>query len=291
MRTRVWRARKADLAPWLPPLSTITVLLPLRAYAPRFLRSALDSILEQTSPGWLLIVIVDEENRPHFEALLAPELSDPRVRLVVNQGRGLPGSLNTGMREADSDFCAILLGDDVWSRNAVAVLEEQIAAHPEVDFFHSSRVMVDENDRAIAPPSQGKEVIRAEDFFGAPPLKHLLCWRRGLGLEIGGMDQSFRLVGPDDYDFPWCMAERGAAFRFIPEVLYLGREHRECYRLSTDPPLRERRREIVRMWRKHGAGILRAQIAGFRRVHLRSYRKRLARWRSMSRARLTRPGA
>jgi O-antigen biosynthesis protein len=245
-----------------PPL--VTALLPVKAYDPEFLRRALDSVLEQTSPRWRLIVSAEPGDLHQFQELLSAELADPRVRLLANQGEGLAGALNTGIRAADTEFCGILLGDDMWSRDAVEVLEREIAAHPEVDFFHSDRSTVDEEDRPIGPAFQGSEDVRPEDFLKHAPLKHLLCFRRTKALEIGGIDESFRIVGPDDYDFPWSMAEHGASFQRIPQVLYHYREHRRFERLSTDTSPRERRREIARMWRKHGARGIRGRIRALR---------------------------
>jgi len=260
----------------------VTALLPLKAYDPGFLRRALDSMFQQTSPGWRLIVIVEPQDYAHFAALLADELSDSRMLLIPNQGGGFPGALNTGLRRAQTEFCAFLLGDDMWSHRAVEVLEREIAAHPEIDFFHSARVTVDEEDRPIGARWTGSEQILPEDFHRSAPLKHLLCFRRTMALEIGGIDESFQLVGPDDYDFPWSMAERGATFRAIPEVLYYKREHHRSPRLSTDPLLRDRKREIVRMWRKHGAGGISGRARALRssRTYLRKgvYRNRLDRW-------------
>jgi glycosyltransferase involved in cell wall biosynthesis len=260
----------------------VTALLPLKAYDPVFLRRALDSVLRQTSPSWRLIVVVEEDDLEHFRTLLADDLQDPRVLLVTNRSRGFPGALNTGLRRAETEFCAFLLGDDMWAPEAVEVLEREIAAHPETDFFHSARVRVDEEDRPIGSVRHGSDQVRPEDFLRAAPVKHLLCFRREMALELGGIDESFQVVGPDDYDFPWSMAERGAKFRAVPEVLYHYREHHRCDRLTTTPLLRERRREIARMWRKHGAGGVRGRLLARRstRAYLRKglYRNRLDRW-------------
>jgi glycosyltransferase involved in cell wall biosynthesis len=260
----------------------VTALLPLRAYDPEFLRRAMDSMFQQTSPAWRLIVIVESEDLAHFAVTLEKELGDSRLLLTGNQGRGFPGALNTGLREARTEFCAFLLGDDMWSHRAVEVLEREIAAHPEIDFFHSARVTVDEEDRPISARWTGNERVLAGDFHHSAPLKHLLCFRRGMALEIGGIDESFQLVGPDDYDLPWSMAERGAAFRAIPEILYFKREHRRFARLTLDPLRRDRKREIVRMWGKHGAGGIRGRAQALRasRADLRRglYRNRVDRW-------------
>lgn len=261
----------------------LTILLPLRNYHDGFLAKAFDSVFEQTSSAWRLVVLVEEPDRPHFAELLATTVAEARVELIVNEGRGLAGALNTGMRHARTEFVTILLGDDMLSRDAVRVVDDQIARHPQVDFFHSARQAIDENDDSLGSVRPGKPLVRADDFLTAAPVKHLLCWRREMGLTIGGMDESLSLVGADDYDFPWSMAERGAVFRAIPECLYYYRDHRESYRLSTHPLRSEKKREVIRMWRKHGAHGLRGRARALRssRAYLRQslYRSRLDRWR------------
>src|SRR5262249_50512380 len=99
---------------------------------------------------------------------------------------------------------------------------------------------------------RSKETFALDDFKRGSPVKHLLCWRRSMGRAVGGLDESLNSVGPDDYDFPWTMAERGARFQAIPECLYLYRDHRDSYRLTTHLPLSVHKREANRIMRKHG---------------------------------------
>ena len=69
--------------------------------------------MHQTSPHWHALVIVEDAERASFEDLLRNVLGDPRVDLIVNQGRGLGGALNTGMRRARTEFVTVLMADDV----------------------------------------------------------------------------------------------------------------------------------------------------------------------------------
>jgi GT2 family glycosyltransferase len=226
--------------------------MPVKDYHGRFLDDAVASVLGQGSPDWRLLVIGERATRPELEAQLAGALADPRVDLIDNRGRKLAGAFNTGMREARTAFVAILLGDDLWESDAVELLSPRIAAAPEVDFWHSARRIVDEAGRPISSIHPSRSGVTAQDFVNvSSPVKHLLCWRRELGLAIGGMDESLNSVGVDDLDFPWCMAEAGARFGAVPECLYVYRDHRECFRLTTHLPLSHHRREIARILAKH----------------------------------------
>jgi glycosyltransferase involved in cell wall biosynthesis len=268
----------------------VTALMPVKEYRAAYLHEAVRSMLEQTCPDWRLLVIVERRKRAELEHLLAGELTDPRIEMVTNEGHQLGGHLNTGMRRAETDFVAILLGDDVWSTDAVEVLGRHVAASPGIDFFHSARRAMDEDGNPISSVMPSRPHVSIDDFMVRSPVKHLLCWRREKGLAIGGMDESLNSVGVDDYDFPWSMAERGASFEAIPDCLYIYRDHRESFRLTTHLPLNHHKRELARILRKHGANqpTISRRVAEAEQGYLRQclYRSRFDRW--MKRVRLRR---
>lgn len=265
----------------------MTVCLPVNAHEPSFLRQAVRSIVDQSCGAWELLVVAEVDVRERVQQLLAPYLADRRLCILDNEGRKLAGAFNTGMRHAAGEFVAILLGDDLWAANAVEVLTRSIRRHPGVDFFHSARMIVDEHGRPLSGVHPAAHRVRVEDFVRSSPVKHLLCWRRELGLAIGGMDESLDSVGVDDYDFPWSMAEHGAIFRALPDCLYVYRDHRACYRLTTHLPLAHHRREIARIMAKHGSGsdAIERKLANAQASYLRQclYRtsldRRLKEWR------------
>ncbi len=228
----------------------VTALLPVKRFQRLFLERAVGSLLAQTSPSWRLILVHEGRTRELRRALGAA-LVDGRVRLVRNEGRKLSGALNTGMQHATTDFTAILLGDDMWAPEAVELLGAYIERFPDVDFFHSSRAIIDEHDHPLSGVHRAKETFALDAFVRGSPVKHLLCWRREKALAIGGFDETLNSVGPDDYDFPWTMAEAGARFRAIPDCLYLYRDHRESFRLTTHLSRSHHVRELERILRKH----------------------------------------
>lgn len=260
----------------------ITVLLPVKQYHPSYLQESVASIFGQSCRDWRLLVIAEPEDCGHFASLLRGALADPRTRLIANTGRKLAGAVNTGMRDAGTPFVALLLADDLWARDAVRVLNAYIDGHPEVDFFHTSRRIIDEHGNPISSIHYSRPSFTLEDFKTASPVKHLLCWRRSKALLVGGLDESLNSVGPDDYDFPWTMAENGARFKAVSECLYYYRDHRGCYRLTTHLPLSVHKRECRRIFKKHGVGWRerRRYIARAQRSFLRQclYRNSIDKW-------------
>lgn len=260
----------------------ITALIPVKHYHPRYLQHSVQSLAQQTCGEWRCVIIAEPEEHTHFATVLHAALADARMRLVANEGRQLAGAINTGMRQATTEFVALLLADDLWAPDAVRVLNQYVGTCPEVDFFHTSRMFIDEHAHPISSIYFSRPAFTLEDFKRSSPVKHLLCWRQRTALSIGGIDESLNSVGPDDYDFPWMMAERGARFKAVPECLYYYRDHRQCYRLTTHLPLSIHRRECSRILRKHGVGWLerRKFLARAQRTFLRQclYRNAVDRW-------------
>ncbi len=220
--------------------------MPLRAYHPQFLEESIGSLCAQSSPRWRLLIVDDgAKSTP----IVREALADARVTLVRNEGRRLAGALNTGMRHAQTDFVASLFADDMWAPEAVRILTEHIEAEPGVDFLHTGRVFTTSMAKRISAAYRNPDAVGPADFINGSPVKHLLCWRRERGLSIGGIDESINSFGPDDWDFPWRMAEHGAVFRAVSEPLYIFRDHRECERLTTHLPLSVQKREMRRIMR------------------------------------------
>ncbi len=254
----------------------------MKNYRVTFLREAFGSIFAQSVPDWRLIVIIEREADAELQAELATITDDSRVSVIFNQGRGLAGAFNSGMRAARTEFVSILLGDDLWAPRAVEALSAQIRDFPEVDFHHSGLRVIDDYGRFISGVRHPPKQITPANFIAGSPVKHLLCWRRAKALSFGGMDESMNNVGPDDYDFPWTMLERGAIFCRIDQCLYIYRDHRQGVRLTTHLPMSTHVRELHRILTKHRvpSKVAEERIRHAQRNYLRQclYRNRFDRW-------------
>ncbi|MGO7165247.1 glycosyltransferase family 2 protein, partial [Rhizobium johnstonii] len=88
----------------------------------------LQSVIDQSHRA-LEIVIVDDGSTDdtasicrHFAA------SDPRIRIVSTENRGVAAARNTGIEASKSDYIAFLDADDLWHRTYI---ERMLSAlHP-----------------------------------------------------------------------------------------------------------------------------------------------------------------
>jgi hypothetical protein len=247
--------------------AAVTVLMPVRAPHPDYFAAAMVSVREQSSPRWRLLLIAERRERSRIAAVVDP---DDRISVIGNEGRRLAGAINSGMRHATTEFVSLLFSDDLLEPNAIAVLEREIGAHPDVDFFHTGRRVVDDVGVQLGPVFPPREVSGSADFVLDAPVKHLLCWRRSMGIAVGGLDERSRSVGPDDLDFTWTMAEHGARFQAVHECLYVYRDHRSGRRLTIDLPLSVHLSELERIFTKHGLpeAVARRRLEQARRTYL-----------------------
>ena len=276
------------------PDDRVTILLPVTHYHPEFLRLALASVFAQTRSDWRVLVVVNPQDEGHFQQVLAEPLRDGRVGLVRNRGQRLAGSYNSAMAAAETEFIAALMGDDLLHPEAVETLGREIMAHPHTDFFITGRYYVDADGRRISSDYLPNRRVTREAFVESSPVKHLMCWRARRGLACGGVDETLENFGSDDYDFPWTMFEHGAVFTPIQRALYLFRDHREAFRLTTHVPRSVQVRTLRRILDKHGVGPreTRRRIRSARRSYLRQslFRNPLDRWLRTSIGLKPRPG-
>jgi glycosyltransferase involved in cell wall biosynthesis len=231
----------------------VTVLMPCKDSKASFFREALNSVFSQTTPLWNLIVIYDLSKNIETIGILREfsNSKDDRVLVLKNESDLITGALNTGMRHAKTPYVCSLLSDDLLDKKAIEVLNRYTKEYPNVDYFHSSRMYIDETGNPISGIQIARESFNLSDFKNYGPVKHLHCWKVESALAIGGMDELLGLHGADDYDFPWCMAEAGYSFKAIPECLYYYRDHRESYRLTTHVPLDMQINELKKILKKH----------------------------------------
>lgn len=262
----------------------VTVFVPVRHFHDAFLREALASVQAQTRTDWTMIVVVHPASEATIAHTLRPFVEDPRVHVVRSEGRNLAGAYNTAMRHARTEFLTVLLGDDMLAADCIEVLGDAIRARPDADFFHSGRYFVDEAGTRISADYLPDRPVMRESFVVVSPVKHLMCWRVSRGIACGGVDEALDNFGTDDYDFPWTMLEHGATFHAIPRALYIYRDHREAYRLTTHLPRNRQADTLRRILVKHGVPgpevqrIMRAAKRGYLKQSL--FRNRVHRWLS-----------
>jgi glycosyltransferase involved in cell wall biosynthesis len=139
----------------------------------RFLDEAINSVIQQTYPGWELLMVDDGSTDNSLERLKYWESQDPRVKIFRHKGgvnRGVSASRNLAIRHARGTYLAVLDCDDVWLPGKLAREIEIFREHPDVVFIYSKAEIIDENSLAVTGNHEyaGRFNNRPFDGSGTP---------------------------------------------------------------------------------------------------------------------------
>lgn len=188
----------------------------------RYLREAVESILNQTFTDFEFI-IVDDGSTDETPAIL-DGYHDPRiVRLCNGRNLGLMRSLNRGLEVARGVYIARQDADDC---SYLIRLEHQVAfldAHPEVGLLGSAYDVMDAQGQVVdrvAPPTDNvtlqRMLVRHNRFCHGS-----IMMRRNLLEQVGGY---WEMPAVEDYELYLRVAERTLLANLV-EPLYAWRRH------------------------------------------------------------------
>ncbi|MEK9723184.1 MAG: glycosyltransferase [Rhodospirillaceae bacterium] len=185
----------------------------------RFLEAAVTSVLAQNTDGFEVIVI-DDGSSDDTAAVLAKFASDPRVRLILQQNKGLTVTNNIALRAARGDYIMRLDGDDYLHPDAVATMRQALDGDPELGMVFPDYFEVDEAGEVLAE-------VRRHDFDDVTLMDqpaHGACTmiRRACLEEIGGYDET--LGCQDGYDL-WIRFIERYRVKNVSAPLFYYRQH------------------------------------------------------------------
>ncbi len=179
-----------------------------------FIVQTLESVLAQTYSEWELI-IVDDCSADDTDTVLAPYLSDGRIRYLKNEkNSGAACSRNYALREARGKWIAFLDSDDIWMPEK---LERQIAFMKQGG-YHFSYTAYEEIDEHSVPNGvtvRGPKRVNRRQMYN-------YCWPGCLTVmydaEYVGLVQIEDIRKNNDYAM-WLKVCKKADCYFLDEIL------------------------------------------------------------------------
>jgi thiamine kinase-like enzyme len=226
-----------------------TIVVPLRSQRDGWLEQCLRSALVQTVSTLVVVVVSPHTPPPNLSLIAALGRKSRRLETLHRPpGAGFADAINLGWRHARTDRVGLLLSDDWLAPNAV----EQCLAQ-DADIVCTGHV----GYRADGVTPLWTRALDRTTFDSlqtlerkASYLTHFFLFRRSVVLAAGGVDPTIGHVGPDDYDLPWTLLERGASVAFTRSPLYNYRDH-DGTRLTLRPQPQQLR-DLRCILDKHG---------------------------------------
>lgn len=200
----------------------ITVVMPC-FNAERYVREAVDSVLNQSFPSVELIV-VDDGSTDRSREILASYGS--RIRVLSQENRGPYPARNFGISESHGEFVAFLDADDWWSLDCLEKLEAALTGDQSVALAYCGWQNVGvEGGRGdpYVPPDYELEDKAARFLRSAAPWPiHAALVRREILDKVGGFDLD--LPTCMDYDL-WLRIAVSRPIHLVPKVMAFYRHH------------------------------------------------------------------
>ena len=115
----------------------------------KYVKLAINSILQQTYKNFELIIIYDDENKEDLNFLKRIIKKDKRIRFYINKKNlGAGKSRNKGLKLSKGRFIAFIDSDDLWLRNK---LKKQIFFMKKnlIDISHTSYHIINSKNKII----------------------------------------------------------------------------------------------------------------------------------------------
>lgn len=175
----------------------ISVVMPVYN-GEKYLREAMESILEQSFSDFEFIVVNDGSTDSSSEIIKS--FSDPRIVYIDNGTNfGLSRSFNTAIRVARGTYIARMDADDVSALNRLERQLSFLKRHPHVDIVGSSLLFIDEKSNVLR--SYHKQLdhvsIKFSSLFSTPMMHPTVMGKASV---FKSHEYNENLHNSEDYD-------------------------------------------------------------------------------------------
>jgi glycosyltransferase involved in cell wall biosynthesis len=217
-----------------------------------YLSKAVQSVLDQTFEDFEFIIVNDGSTDGSGELLERFSVADKRIWLVHQENRGLPASLNRGLRMAEGRYVARMDADDISHPERFKRQVRFLDTNPQIGIVGTQIEKMDSQDRVRwkwSPPTH-PDVIAWRLFFDTCFCHPTVMARRSLLEELGGYAE-WAEVG-QDYEL-WTRAVLETRLANLPSRLYKARRHGDSATVTD-------RREQIKTWSEAAATLHRAVL-------------------------------
>jgi glycosyltransferase involved in cell wall biosynthesis len=166
----------------------VTVLMPVYN-CEKYVREAIDSVLEQTFTDFEFLIINDGSTDSTLEIINS--YADPRIKVISKENGGVSCALNTGLKHAAGKYIARFDADDICYPNRLKEQYEFMVAHPEYVMIGADADYVNQNgDYVFTYNNTGYSdgEIRAAIYSRNPFIHSAVFYVKDVIVNCGGYD-------------------------------------------------------------------------------------------------------
>ena len=189
----------------------------------RYLKELIDSVLNQTSGKWHLI-IVDDSSTDESAEIISPYLNDDRIKLIRHPfNQGATASFKTAIENGTSPYVALLGADDTLPGNCVQRLLEYFSSTPLASTVYTNANQCDSEMNYERPWPHTKPLRSNTPIYTQiNAVFNLIAFKRSSYDKTEGLNPALRRAM--DHDLIYKLDEVGQ-IEHLPEALYNYRVH------------------------------------------------------------------
>ena len=201
-------------------LPLISIIMPTYNTDEKWLRTAIDSVLQQIYPNWELCIADDASTKPHVRRILEEYTGrDKRIKVKFRTENGhISAASNTALELVTGEFVAFLDHDDELPKHALFWVAQDIIDYPNAMLWYSDEDKINEKGKRYDP--YFKSDWNPDLFLSYNLINHLAIYRAFLIEKIAGFREGYE--GAQDYDLVLRIIEQisPTQIRHIPRILY-----------------------------------------------------------------------
>lgn len=209
-----------ERATHLPLKPTFSIIIPVYNTPDKWLRRALDSVLEQTWPYWELCIADDNSSLVSVKTTLQEySRRDSRIKVSYRTINGhISAASNSALDLATGDFVTLLDHDDELTRDALFQMALEINAHPDAKMIYSDEDKIDEEGFCFDP--YFKSDWNIDLLLSHNMICHFVAYETTILKNMGGFRIGYE--GSQDYDLTLRYSQNITRdqIRHVPQILY-----------------------------------------------------------------------
>ena len=198
-------------------LPQFSIVVPCYNVKEKWLRKAVDSVINQIYPHWELCLADDCSTDIHVREILKEYESHPQIKVTFREKNGgISAATNSALELATGDFMCLMDNDDEIPPHALLEFAKRLNEQPQLDMIYSDEDKISEEGRHYEPffkPDWSPDYLE-EVMYTA----HFACYRMSIVRDIKGFRSDFD--GAQDYDFVLRFTEKTDRVGHIHKVLY-----------------------------------------------------------------------
>ena len=196
----------------------ISIITPLRNTDEKWIKLAIESVLNQVYDNWELCIADDASTKPPVKKILrAYEKKDDRIKVKYHhEDLGISGASNEALSLASGEFIGLLDSNDELRPDALYEVAKSLNQDRSLDLIYSDEDEIDgEGHRreAFFKPDWSPDLLMSMNY-----ISHFTVIRKDLVDSLGGFRREFE--GSHEYDLFLRVTEKTCKINHISKPLY-----------------------------------------------------------------------